>query len=699
MIDQLKQAGQNRFEGFTLFYIDLSELSDYNKTVLQGINSNSIDPDKYPITGTNQFIDNPFIDKNIKSYVPYTDTINNDGEVLFSATDFSKFTDISIEYPEKTRLSYPNLKDLGYEINKVLRPIVQGVDFTWEFNSSIMFNEDWTLPEGTFVCAEYEYVYDKNKVADNSTFKISQKATLGKSTGIVNQKFPNPDVFSNTDIRKSKVHKVWLDDYAPPSELYDILRTDEEAVEVQLNTDHVNDGFDMMIAYKSSNYLDLSVENKLFDNFSTKRDFKWATLTKDNFGYIKKRNLYGMELNDTLFPSETIWKKTTLTTLEDGSDLLTTSGTVTSKETLYGLKRGLPEEDTVELLDFDKANNFDCSIDIFFDKETIKDFMTTGILFRGGFNFVNGARYFNEYYSIVLGSEKFNIGLISVATNKDGVTETQELAKVNDANAILKRDTWYTLRFSVIKDVVKIFFNVRNQKEKFYFKYNLNTGKIAESADAIMDEILDGGLGVTYEVPKTVLRGNRIGLSLRSDKIYFSNLKIKGLEENNLTMNDSFVVKKYDEDIENLSNIYKLNGQFKKLRKTTDGYVYMLIDNSLFARRNDGVYIIHSKYVEDFEIHGSHIYVIERVTEGRVATINIYVKIFEPVSDARVNGKGFINEPMLAYINDFDREVIGIEKVRDDILLTFDNNTRAGTWAEYFEYLWSQLGDDPWDEQ
>jgi hypothetical protein len=406
-----------------------------------------------------------------------------------------------------------------------------------------------------------------------------------------------------------------------------------------------------------------------------------------------------MELNDTLFPSETIWKKTTLTTLEDGSDLLTTSGTVTSKETLYGLKRGLPEEDTVELLDFDKANNFDCSIDIFFDKETIKDFMTTGILFRGGFNFVNGARYFNEYYSIVLGSEKFNIGLISVATNKDGVTETQELAKVNDANAILKRDTWYTLRFSVIKDVVKIFFNVRNQKEKFYFKYNLNTGKIAESADAIMDEILDGGLGVTYEVPKTVLRGNRIGLSLRSDKIYFSNLKIKGLEENNLTMNDSFVVKKYDEDIENLSNIYKLNGQFKKLRKTTDGYVYMLIDNSLFARRNDGVYIIHSKYVEDFEIHGSHIYVIERVTEGRVATINIYVKIFEPVSDARVNGKGFINEPMLAYINDFDREVIGIEKVRDDILLTFDNNTRAGTWAEYFEYLWSQLGDDPWDEQ
>ena len=917
MIDQLKGSVKDKFPEHTLFYIDLSLLLDYNKTTLKGLNSNVIDPSIYPNTGLTRLIDNPFVDTSLKSYKLYSTGIADESGSLTAPSDFSRFTDIVSEYPEETRTSFPDLTKFDYNLERIFRPIVSGIDLDWDFNTSIMFKEGWSIPEGTYLNAEYEYVNDKNKVADNTTFKIAQKVTLKKALGIENEKFPNPDVIYNNNIDKALVHKVWLDNYIPPTDEYDIIKTLDDNVEIEFTNTHVNEGFDVAVTYTSSNFLDLKVENKLIENFDTQRDFKWVTLSKETFGYVKKQNLYGMvtdnfakigvteeidehttfdgddhlksinsgllfggylticlefyvtgstnqkllstnidtigtggwnimvhpdgnlyfqgattsgwvesydeggyalkswhkmvcvasatelafwvdgkkcsnpiavdanmiastvgffigiegyDLTNNLdngsvrnielyanatttptswIPSDTlsldgvdfkfqsqngsgndnlqgftfvetgdptvvsqttsvyntettskkIWRKSTLTKLEDGSDILTTSGTVASKEILHGLQRGLSAEDTIELLDYDRTNNFVFSTDIYFNKKTLKDFMTTGIMFRGAFNFVNDKRYYNEYYSIILGNEKYNIGLICNYATNDGVVLSQELATVSDSSAIIKKDTWYTLKFSVIKDVLKVYFNVKNQKETFYFQYNLNTGRIENASDVIMDDILVGGLGVTYQDPKAVIRGSKFGISLRSDNIYFSDLVITGLEESNLTMNDSFTVNRLDEVIETLKTTYELTeGRFKKMRKTVDGYTYLLIDNSLFAKRGDGTYIIHTLHVDDFEIHDRYIYVVERISVDRSAYLNVYIRLFETVNNVLVNGKAFINEPMFSYIRDFDKELTGIQKVRDDIFLTFDTDIRARTWADYFEQLWSET-ELPWIDQ
>jgi len=700
MIEQIKNTLQNKFSQYEIYFVDYTYLKHYQSYNTMGFDSKQWDTNVYPISGNERLIHNPYIDDKVSKYVMGVDIIDEvTGEVIFYSDDFSFFTNNQLEYPNETIESYGNELKTKFSVNGIVREIQNGVDMYWGFNTAILFDRErgMFLPEGVMVSAEYQYAMNPYYESANNPRSFVQKTHLGRSNGVSLQKFPNPDVFSYSNITYSLVHRIWLDNYIVND--YTVFDLGQSGGRIHFNS--LPNGFekqkDICIRYNVNNYYDLKVKNIFVDNFNNKRDLKWLGLTKDKKGYLKKTNPYiGYVIDNTKFKSEHVYHLSQFSSTEGDFEIKTAS-TANVTDLIRPIQYGQDREDIISLLSIRRNNNFEISVDVIFDENTERDLMQTDIIFRGKFNNSDGRQYFNENYSITIGLENSSIALIARSINELGVHESQLLVNVRSISSIIQRNKFYTIKFSVISDVLRLYFNERNQKEMFYFSYDLRTGHKKDGIEAVAESLLNG-LGIKYEDPKFYVNGDRIGIRSLSPKTNFSNFKFTAFEENNFKLGNTFDVVNFDNIISTLQLQYKLTGQFKKLKRTTNGYEYLLIGNNLFAKQNGGTYVKHSFVVEDFEVIGEYVYVRERLLEtSNFEVINVYKDTLKMVNNIVVDGKQFIDEPILSYQIDSSRVISNIENINGKLFITTNKSCIfAKVWENLQTCTWDNVT-EPWD--
>ena len=119
-----------------------------------------------------------------------------------------------------------------------------------------------------------------------------------------------------------------------------------------------------------------------------------------------------------------------------------------------------------------------------------------------------------------------------------------------------------------------------------------------------------------------------------------------------------------------LKKIHSIEGDFSKFKKTANGLSYIQIGNTLLGKKGDGTYITHSPFVTNFEVVGDFVYVHEKLSDDGINTVNAYKGLFQIQPDFTIDGKRFINEPFISYLNDLDKEVELLEENNGDIFIT-----------------------------
>jgi hypothetical protein len=699
MIRQLRNTINGKFPKYELYYVDLSPIYEYRFDESKGLNGAYIDLTKYPLETTkDHFINNPQDDPRLK-YYEMNETIvisgGNQIEQVFKNDSLVGFTDTVFEYPEIGNNAYGNLNRGSVDVVDIVRPINNGVDMYWNFDSSIMFSskQNNILPRNTEVNAEYEYERKSSVKEDNSPPRIIQKVNLGRATGDDFQKFYNPNVKFANGIESSNVHRVWLDNYEITN--FDVFNLGNNA-KLALNLpEEFKDTTEkeVSVKYKASNYFDINAENVFIDDFNKKRDFIWMNLTRTDEGYLKKETFFdGYIVDSDKLPKDYVFRLDDIT-----ESKIITTGTTKSSNVVKPISIGKEDEDVVAITSIRRNNNFVLECDIYYDEEIERQFMKTDFIFRGKFNVFNKRQYFNEYYAITLGLENSSIALTSRRFNDKNVKEEQLLASVEDENTVIKRGVYYTLKMRVVSDELIVFFNERNQEEKFFFSYNLREGHDKTGLEAVAEKRFNG-LNISYEDPEFYIDGDRLGIKARHQGVNFMNYKIRTLEESTITLENGFVIKSYDDIVAKLKKDYSLSSGVKKFNRTNDGYEYMQIGSSLFYRRNDGVFTNHRMVVEDFEIIDNKVYVRERIKdESTFNVINVYEKEMKLLNSIVVDGKQFINEPIFSYLADTQRVVTQIEEIDGRLFIVTEGSSYfVQTWTGYGEAVWIEV-QAPWN--
>jgi hypothetical protein len=705
MVDQIRNTMEDKFSQYEVYFVDYTQMQYYQRHNTTGFDANEWDTDLYPISGegisgNDRLINNPYVDDRMSDYQMGVDVLDpNTGEVLFSADDYSFSTNNVFEYPEETLESYGNEFKTSFKVLDVVRQIQNGIDMYWGFNTSIMFSEEsgLILPNGVRVSAEYQYSMDELYEPANIPRAIIQKSHLGKSNGTDLQKFPNPNILTYKNINNTLVHRVWLDNYTVSDFTVFDLGDDGGRIILSDLPKNFDRKKDVAIQYDVNNYYDLRVQNLFIDDFGDKRDLTWIDISRDKKGYLKKTNPYqGYITDNTKISGENVYRMSDFVIVDDSVQFKTAS-TANSTDLIRPIQYGQDIEDVISILTVRRNNNFEISVDVIFDDDMERDLMQTDIIFRGKFNNSEGRQFFNENYSITIGLENSSIALVARSINGLGVQESQILANVRDASSVIKRNKFYTIRFRVIGDVLSLYFNERNQGEKFYFSYNLKTGHKKDGVEAVAESLLNG-LGVLYEEPKFYIDGDRVGLRSLSPKTNFSNFKLTALEENNFKLGNTFNTVSFDDIISGLKDQYSLTGDFKKLKRTSNGYEYIQIGTTLFAKQNGGTYVQHSRVVEDFEVIGEFVYVRERnIDVSKFEVINVYKDTLKLIDNIVVDGKQFIDEPILSYQIDSSRVIVNIEDINGQLFITTEKSCLfAKTWSSLEDCVWEDAV-APWD--
>lgn len=698
MIDQIRNTIDGKFPEYELYFVDVTKFVDNRADT--NYNYNYLDTSNYPISGSRQFIDNPYVNSKLKHYTLGGNVVDdNTNEVLIDSDDFSFITNNVTEYPEMNRDSYIDLNKIEFNVRNIVRKIENGLNMYWKFNTSILLKQD--LPIGTSINAEYQYSF-KDEVYPNNNLNYNiQKVNLGDIEFSGQRKFKNPNVVAYRNIENSVLHKVWLENYIHDD--FNVVALEKTTRIIFNNTiEGFENNKDISVQYKVSNYFNLKKTNTFKDDFFKKRDIIWLNLTRDKKGYLKKNNVYqGFVEDGNKYPGENVFRLSDfLLTDPNNPDSITVKTSNNSKnfDLIKPIQYGQVNEDIIAMTSIRRNNNFEVIFDFIYDDDIERDLMQLDLFFRGNFVNVAGRQFFSENYSITIGIENSSVALIGRKTSDDGVPESQILANVRDLSSIIKRNVFYTVRMRLEKDNVYVFFNERYKEEKFYFSYNLKKGHGSSGVEAVAESLL-GGLGVEYNDPNFYVDGDRIGIKTNSPKTNISNFRIIALEENNFKMGNTFEVGNFDDVISGLKKQFNIDGDFKKLKRTSSGYEYLQIGENLFAKENGGTYVKHSFFVDDFEVIGEYVYVKERLSEtGLFVIINVYEQTLKLVDNIIVDGKQFVNEPIMSYLIDSSRIVSELKNINGKLfIITEQACFNAITWSRFpTDCVWGAVS-GPWD--
>lgn len=671
-----------KFPNHTLFFVDLSDLiTDQNL----GFGTNFIDNVNYPIGTNDEFINNPFVNTlalsgysisggsyNIDSLV----VIEND-DIVSDETDFS-FIEPSIDFNNSGKDAYTNIGNSTYTINNIMFDIVNNEDIFWGFDNSILLKD---LSKGVSVNVEFEYK------KEGFPTPIFSKVNLGTSDGSGLDYFPYPTLKYISGATDIKINRVWLDNYEVTE--YNILNIDDNTFELTFNGTVFNNKPNISIKYRTDKSTDTNYFNTFVDNFSNKRQIKWTSLTRDKFGYSRVSNNYVGFVKDTK-DGKNIFRKGDMDRV-NGDYTYTTGGTTTGRVKIKGLSVGRKNEDVVAISNIQRKNNFEFKTILKYDEDIDRNLMRTSFIFRGKLNLIDDAQYLSDFYEIALNLEDKNVALIQYYYEEKQL-KSNILAEVNDRSSLIKKGKEYVFSYSLIKDVVKVYLNERYTKKQFIFEYNLETGPTNDNVFSNVAAI-ESSLGVTFNKPTNFNdNGNKMGMTCVTDKVYFSDIKIKTFVPNNLTFGDTFVYNNIDKDIFDIKSIYNIKGNVRRIGKTDENVTLVLIGKTLFARYgSQGGWSKFSRDVKDFTIVGKHYYVNELLNNNETV-LNVYRNVFQ-LQDPILTD----SDTLVSKVKDNDKVVNKMRQYNGNVIveLTDEHTYDVLPWEFEDKRTWAD-GNNEW---
>ena len=675
LIQQLKDTLSNKFFNHTLFFVDLSNVVTDNNL---GFGSNFIDSNIYPVGINEEFIHNPFVNSLALSGYAYNGSydlssleVTISGNVVSDETDFS-FIPLTSDFNEENKNSYTNLNNLTYTIKDVIFQINNNEDIFWGFNDSILLKD---LPSGISVNSEYEYL---KKGEDKPFFnKVNLGVTSGLGQDIFN--YPNKNYIADSEI--VNVNRIWFDNYEIND--YNLVNVDNNTIQLVFNNIEFNNKPNISMKYRTDKLLDTTYKDTYIDNFNDKRQIKWTTLTNDKFGYSRISNDYIGFIKD-VHNNEPIFRKGDMSKTNNDY-VVKTGGTTTGRVKIKGLTIGRESENIISVCNVERKNNFEFYSDILFDNNISRGNMKTSFIFRGKFNLIDDAQYLSDYYEVSLNLEDNNVALLQ-KYYEDNEIKTTILATISESNNIIERGVTYTLSFSVIKDIFKVYLNKKKGKRQFLFEYDLLNGPNNDNLFSNTSELL-GSLGVNFNKPTNFnSSGTKLGITTITDKVYFSNVKINTLSANNLTFGDTFISNSLDKEILNLKSSYKVKGNVSRIAKTDDNITVVLIGLSLFAKRGDlAGWIQLGRNVKDFRVVGVYIYVNE-ILSTMQTILNVYRGLFE-LQESILTG----TSSLVSQVRDENKVINKIHSFNNNLLLDItDEHTYDGIpWIDDDKLEWS----------
>jgi hypothetical protein len=709
MIEQLRNTISNKFDGYSIYYADLTD-SYYGEKYLRGeLNSRLWDTETYKIikyedplesesemgiggTQTFRYLDNPYVDPKNK-YYQFARSVIVNGNVLFRENDFTDYTNLGENYSKESYLAVSKEKN-NILVEGVFKELKKGRDIFWTYNSFLTIKDEIKkyISIGSNISIEYEYTVNYETENRNIPKRISQIISIGRVSGDKNQKFGNPEMIkTQKNVSKFNINRVWIDDLE--IENFSIQQIANQKYELKLDLpEFMKSNKDVSIRYDESNYQELKSVNKIIQTFKNNEyvPWFWDVYTKDEegSGYIKKPNEFrGFVADGTKFTNDVVFH------MDESMDLdtISTSDIGTGGDLLRPIRYGNEDQDILQLNTIKRKNNFVFSFDFIYDSNIEREMMRFDVIFKGMFTKVSGLQQLTDYYALTFGIDK-GITLSSRKVDPYGNIEQDVLAQIQDIGANLIRDVFYTVKVSVMKDIIKVYFNKRNEEEKFYFSVDLKKGHKDSSLEYLASNQF-GGLNVLYNDPRFYINGDMFGFKAMTHKINFTNFGIEFYDPNNKTFGNPFSMTNYDKVVSSLKNKFDIEGELKSIKKTTSGYEYILIDNTLFSRRNGGDFDMHNMFVEKFEVFKDKCYIQEKVVEDAImSVINVYIEGFKLIQNIIVDGRHLANETLISYLAETNRRAIKLEKIDDQIFISTDEITSipddwedmTATWDEYY---------------
>jgi hypothetical protein len=630
ILDQIKNTlkddnGDLKFSEYTLYFVDISSLIQEKE--YSGFDYNLVDYQTYPAYVPQEYIQNQHVDPYL--YAPttaYQYVASSGAEISGQVETNFTFLSRDKEFDTVERNIFTDYKNVQFVVDGIFRDLRKNVDMFWGFDNAIMFNEK--LQVGTKVNSEYEYVLNISGNPASTPKSVLSIVNLGTATGEESEMFPNPNGYYQNGTTYTRPNRVWLDNtYSTDYFIQTVEINDRQVEKVVVNDLKLKGTPDIALTYRDDDLVERNVVNKFIDNFDNRRDMRWSTLTNSKYGYAKIFNDYGSFIVDTK-NSEWVFRKTSMT--KSGSDYaVTLGGTSKTKDLIKGISLGQPQEDVMETISIKRRNNFQLSVDVYFDTDIQQSLMKAQVIFKGGYKLINGSHYLSDYYGIVFNMGNNNLSLVQYYYDDTELRHKSViLASTDDVSTMVSRGQTYTLRVRVIGTECKIYFGERNQPINFIVGIDLLKGQDTSSLTNLVEGVVQG-LNVTYGTPVAYNeKGDVMGISSLTDKVYFSNVNLDIYEPGNIKFGDCFVTNSWDADILHLITAYKLTDTtVKNIGKTSNGITLLQIGDKMFARRVDGGFIKHANDVIAFVVEDLKYFVLEKLAD--VQMLSVYTGMFE----------------------------------------------------------------------
>lgn len=465
------------------------------------------------------------------------------------------------------------------------------------------------------------------------------------------------------------INGVLVDNYTlPPDSYYVRVNVETNTSELILNTQStvfdyskiVGETTRIVVNFYSDKLLDIGsgVEEKLTDDFKNKREINWLTLIEnDNIYKIAKRKPDSILKFTTLsepfniveYKGEKVYQIADKFDYSSSDEYTNPNGFSggSGASTEVGLNKNSGAINTIQLVDV-PSNFYTVTADVIFDGNIVnEDYQKRfDLILKGENTYVNGNDWgLTDFYFVGIGAYNFDIslGMRSVDRLTGEVKETflASFGEFNTRN--VKVDTWYTLSAEVSRTSIKVFFHEKNNPPMLVLNYNID-----KKYEKLSERYLKG----EFETLEAVVEGleelmitypNKLGNSV-SNKFTFENFKeefaktlpINGFYSgfrafNKYTYVGNFVFKTSSPkqykwgstlDIRSLNKILEdikrswgmpVNPDIKKIKKTLNFTTYVLINDTLFYRKENGFIEKYPNPVYDFDTIENKIFVIEKL--------------------------------------------------------------------------------------
>jgi hypothetical protein len=565
-----------------------------------------------------------------------------------------------ITEPNQNRIGWDNT-DWNEQFNKCFR--VQKVlgevsPSVFEINKYWSFYQDKITPFGTIISINIS----PSKCYSLDSYIPDTKMVIGISDG-KNAFMQIPAMYSYYPKWNRCIDGIYVDNFVIPSDSY-YITTDVNTGKSKLVLDTQGNGFDyssilsentkILINFYSDKLVETETdqEERIVDNFRNIREINWVTMVEDNGIY----KIAPRQADDNLlftgesFPYNIVeYKGEKAYQLSNKFATENTNGFsgVGALNNTVGINSNNGSIDVLQLIDT-PSTTYTVEADVLFDEKIIEEDYDKrfDLILKAETNYVKGNEWgVVSYYFVGIGAYNFDLslGMRTVDLNTGEVKETflASFGEFNTRN--IKVGTWYTVKADVSRTRIKVFLYERGTAPQLALNYNIDkkyeklSERYLKGQYETLEAIVEGlnNLLITYpnklgdtvsakftfdnfkeELAKTLpVNGHYSGFKTFNTLTYVSRVLFTSKTPKQYKWGSTLDIVSLNDIIEEIKRTYGLpsDPDVKKIKKTLNFTTYVLINDTLYYKENNGFIQKYSRPVYDFDTVENKIFVVEKI--------------------------------------------------------------------------------------